>query len=83
MKPSQSLEGMVRVGGGVEGRGGSIIRVNKLVRGFGAGTGVWVEVGMGPSWDLKELGRVNSVVLFFLLHERSLWIAAVCSTAHL
>lgn len=74
---------MVRVCGGVEDRGGSVIRVNKLVRGFGAGTGVRVEVGMGSCWDLKELGRVNSMVLFFLLHEYSLWIAAVCSTAHL
>lgn len=74
---------MVRVCGRVKDRGGTIVRVNKLVRGFGAGTGVWVEVGMGSSWDLMEFGRVNSMVLFFLVHKYSLWIAAVYSTAHL
>lgn len=51
VKPSQSLEGMVRVCACVEDRGGTIVRVDKLVGGFRAGAGVRVEVAVGSSWD--------------------------------
>lgn len=64
-------------------RGGTIVRVNKLVGGFGAGTGVWVEVAVGSSCNWMEFGMVNDMVFFFPLHMYSLWIVAVHSTAHL
>lgn len=51
--------------------------------GFGAGTGVYVEVAVGSSWDWMEFEMVNAMVLFFVLHEYSLWITVVHSTAHL
>lgn len=64
-------------------RGGTIVRENKLVGGFGAGTGVWVKVAVGSGWDWMEFGMVNAMVLFFPLRENPLWIAAVHSSAHL
>lgn len=83
VKSSQSLEGMVRVSACLKDRGGTIVRINKLVGGFGAGTGVWVAVvAVRSSWDWMELWMVNSMALLFSLHAYSLWIAAVCSNAH-
>lgn len=73
---------MVRVCACVKDRGRTIVRVNKLVGGFGAGTGVWVEVAMVSSWGWMESGMVNSMVIFFPLHKYSLWITALNSTAH-
>lgn len=74
---------MMRVCACVQDRGGTIVRVNKVVGGLGAGTGVYVKVAVGSSWDRMEFGMVNAMVLFFPLHEYSLWIAAVHTTAHI
>lgn len=53
------------------------------MRGFGAGTGVCMEVVMGSSWEWMEFWIVNSMVLFFLLQEYPFWIVAVYANAHL
>lgn len=71
-KPSQSIEGVVRVCACVKDRGGTIVRVNKVVGRFGAGTGVYVDVAVGSSWGRMEFGMVNAMVLFFLLNKYSL-----------
>lgn len=73
----------MRVCACVKDRGGTVVRVNKVVGRFGAGTGVYVEVAVGSSWDRMEFGMVNAMVLFLPLHEYSLWIMAVHSAAHL
>lgn len=74
---------MVRVCACVKDRGGTIVRVNKLVGGFGAGTGIWVEVVVGSSWDWMQFWIADATVLFFTLCGFPLWITAVHSTAHL
>lgn len=73
----------MRVCACVEYRGGTIVRVNKVVGGLGAGTGIHVQVAVGSSWDRMEFGMVNAMVLLFPFHNYSLWITAVHSTAHL
>lgn len=83
VKPSQNLKWMVRLRCRVKDRRGTIVRINKLMRGFGAGTGVRLEVAMDSSWDWMEFWIINSMVLFFLLHKYTLWITGVCSTVDL
>lgn len=83
VKPSQSLERMVRLCCRVKYSRGAIVRINKLMRGFGAGTGVRLEVAMDSSWDRMEFWIINSMVLFFLLHKYTLWITGVCSSVDL
>lgn len=72
MKPSQSIKGVVRVCACMKDRGGTIVRVNKVVGGFWAGTGVYVDVAVGSSWSRMEFGMVNAMVLFFPLNKYSL-----------
>lgn len=74
---------MVRVCACVKDRGGTIVRVNKLVGGFRAGAGVRVEAVLRSSWNWMEFGMVDATVVFFPLHIGPLWIAAVHSTARL
>lgn len=74
---------MVRVCACVKDRGGTVVWVNKLVGGFRACRGVWVEVAVGSCWDWMEFGMVNDMVLFFPLSEYSLWLTAVHSAARL
>lgn len=73
----------MRVCGWVKDRGGAIVRINKMVRGFRTGAGVWVKVVLGSSWDWMEFGTENATVLFFTLCGFALCITTVHPIAHL
>ena len=60
-------------------RGGTIVGVDEVVGGFGAGTGGHVEVAVGSEFGMM----VNAMVVLFTLQQYSLRIPAVQSTAHL
>lgn len=83
LQSSQSFERMVGVCVSLKDGGGAIVRENKVMWGFGAGTGVWWEVGVDSSRSWMELGRVDPRLLLLPLRRRSLWIATVYSAAQL
>lgn len=83
LQSSQSFEGMVGVCVSLEDGGGAIVRENKVMWRFGAGAGVWWEVGVDSSRSWMEFGRVDPQLLLLPLCQRSLWIATVSSAVQL
>lgn len=73
VKPPQSLERVVRLCCCVKDSGGTVVRINELMRGFRAG----LEAAMDSSGDWMEFWIRNPMVLFFLLHRYTLWITAI------
>lgn len=83
VKPPQSLERMVSLCCCVKDSRGTVVRINELMRGFRAGTGVRLEGAMDSSGHWMEFWIINSMVLFFLLHKYTLWITGICSIVDL
>lgn len=83
LQSSQSFEGMVRVCVSLGDGGGAIVRENKVMWRFGAGAGVWWEVGVDSSWSWVELGGVDPQLLLLTLCRQSLWIATFYSAVQL